>query len=414
MQRGNSPPGDVSVRRAVTGTGEAERAEREVVGETRTAGTPAGAALVARMLGKPHPPAKEQQPMAKQQPEEGQQRDLDDEDCYAVDAGEWWAFGRDLASSSLISTRPLRGRRRPVAATMPREPGPSTTTTTTTAAASTTPAVIVGAVPGTVQRISASMTSSERGDVRATSAVNVDAGSSAGAPETVPVVEPEGMLGASGQRVDPGVVGVGLEAEQGAGEGKRQGGKEWRRGNDPTRRRGRPRASIDRSRQRVLDLETFIPELLRHPEAFPRCTSIGGAAKNASAARENGAGGAGAGGLDAGYGGSREEGIRRCPRAIATDYHCVTVGLMEGGRRVRSCVSVTDGVIECTSVSCVTRERHSPIYKSVRVSVCIFCVTMNDGTSIHGVTSDSFQAAVSNKERIVQLTFGDSLSRCTE
>lgn len=360
MQLRNSLPRDVSMRRPVMGTDGAERAEREVVGGTRTACTPAGAALVARMLGKPYPHTTEkEQPTAKRKPEEERRREPDDEDCYSVDAGEWWAFGRDLASSSLIGTRPLRGRRRPLAATMLPEQG----TSTTTANASIAPAGIVGAVPGTVQGRSESMTTSERGDVRAASAGNVAGGSSSGTPGTLPVVEPRGTLGASGtargsgtfmmeetraerdvgnrrgrveaeEGVDVGVVGVGLEA----GEGKRLVEKARRRGNDPTRRRGRPRASIDRSRQRVLDLETFIPELLRRPEAFPRCASVGGAAKNVGAGRENGAGGAGAEGLDVGCGGAPEEGIRRCPRASATDYHCVTVGLMEGGRRVSEAV----------------------------------------------------------------------------
>lgn len=90
----------------------------------------------------------------------------------------------------------------------------------------------------------------------------------------------------------------------------------------------RARASIDRSRQRILDLEAFISELLRRPEAFPRRSE---GVKRARGRREaSPTPVCGPAAATAGEGGGFPA------FALAKDYHCVTVGLTEAGHRVRA------------------------------------------------------------------------------
>ncbi|CAM9311876.1 unnamed protein product, partial [Ectocarpus fasciculatus] len=139
-------------------------------------------------------------------------------------------------------------------------------------------------------------------------------------------------------------------------------------------RRRRACASSDKSRQRVLDLEVFISQLLLRREAFPESEtphpspsplqppppseSKPPKAKTvvAAAVASGGMGGesvhAGGGGRgntsraegadsDGGVGGGDADGFSsRAPSVHATDYHCMTVGLMDGGRRVLLCLVV--------------------------------------------------------------------------
>ena len=112
--------------------------------------------------------------------------------------------------------------------------------------------------------------------------------------------------------------------------------------------RRRAVASIDKSRQRVFDLEVFISQLLLRREAFPEAAKRGGADADA-AARAEGGDEAGAGRRCSGQSGESGDRGRPnagidaggncagapCRSALATDYHCVTAGLMDGGRRVR-------------------------------------------------------------------------------
>ena len=105
------------------------------------------------------------------------------------------------------------------------------------------------------------------------------------------------------------------------------------------RRRGRRKsyATADRSRQCVLDLEVFISQLLLRREAFPDLSGVRQPQPSpptpipipAPPRKRKSPGSCG------GSGGGEPSG--GAPAVLATDYHCVTVGLMDGGRRVRMC-----------------------------------------------------------------------------
>lgn len=278
--------------------------------------------------------------------------------------GEWWACGKDLPSTPLITTRPLPSRRS-ISVASPR----TSSSAPATAASAALPFVAQTAA-------AASMTSSRRGGDSGSDFI-VGGGGGRGLQgmalravtdrrsRTIPergsgtVLEPGSSMG-EGRR------GVGSGSEvgrQGAGQKRterstREESTMERRGigtgvgeitaaerNGPSmdeirsgsrRRRsrgssGRARASIDRNRQRVMDLEVLISELLRRPEAFPHGgggRGGGGVVRNGGTAREK------VGGVQGEEVEEVEEEARR-PNAIATDYHCVTVGLMEGGHRVR-------------------------------------------------------------------------------
>lgn len=133
----------------------------------------------------------------------------------------------------------------------------------------------------------------------------------------------------------------------------------------PRRRRRPARASIDRSRQRVLDLEVFISQLLRKPEAFAGDREVGRGAEELSG---NGGGGdeaGSSGGLRRGSAPSvtvGEGGRPLRPSALATDYHCVTVGLFDGGRRVSRMVLI----------SCATGEWGGRVARGVVHAIVVF------------------------------------------
>ncbi|CAN0116009.1 unnamed protein product [Scytosiphon promiscuus] len=148
-------------------------------------------------------------------------------------------------------------------------------------------------------------------------------------------------------------------------------------------------ASADRARQSVLDLEVFISQLLLRREAFPELSSaqqrrhhhqqqqqsspprprkgVASGATNAvsssaqsslsaaaavpgrrvgSASVDDDRGGnqASAGVSAAAVGGGRgrrtEEDLSAVPSVLTMDYHCATVGLIDGGRRVLLCLVV--------------------------------------------------------------------------
>ncbi|CAN0262852.1 unnamed protein product, partial [Ectocarpus sp. 12 AP-2014] len=132
-------------------------------------------------------------------------------------------------------------------------------------------------------------------------------------------------------------------------------------------RRRRAYASSDKSRQRVLDLEVFISQLLLRREAFPESktphasrsppppppleskptkaktvaaaavTSGGVGGESAHAGGGSGGDASPAEGADSngGVGEGDADGFSaRAPSVYATDYHCVTAGLRDGGRGV--------------------------------------------------------------------------------
>ncbi|CAN0131365.1 unnamed protein product, partial [Ectocarpus sp. 13 AM-2016] len=132
-------------------------------------------------------------------------------------------------------------------------------------------------------------------------------------------------------------------------------------------RRRRAYASSDKSRQRVLDLEVFISQLLLRREAFPESktphasrsppppppseskpteakTEAAAAATSGGVGGESAHAGGGSGGdtsraegadSNGGVGEGDADGFSgNTPSVHATDYHCVTAGLRDGGRGV--------------------------------------------------------------------------------
>lgn len=213
----------------------------------------------------------------------------------------WWAVGRDLPSTPLISTRPLPCRR-PVAGTGAAAP----------------------------PRRAAAVATAGGGETVAT------------APRSLASSVNDGGGGPEAQGVTQGERGRG-----GAGSATVEGEDrpQRRQQQQQPRQKLRARASIDRSLQRVLDLEMFISQLLRKPEAFAGERGAGpGAVRGGKEGRSSENGG-GCGEEAGSSGGVRrgsvqsaavgEGGCRSvCASALATDYHCVTVGLVDGGRRV--------------------------------------------------------------------------------
>lgn len=210
----------------------------------------------------------------------------------------WWAFGRDLPSCPLISTHPLACRR--PASGRPAPPAPR-----------------------------------EEQGAGAARAPPPDRRSGEACGERRTGGEEAGVGGAGGEE-SGGRTTTGRTGREKGGSGRR-----------------RAVASIDKSRQRVFDLEVFISQLLLRREAFPEAAKRRGAdadaAAAAAAARAEGGDEHRAGrrcsGEASGSGdrGRSNPGVDAggncagapCRSALATDYHCVTAGLMDGGRRVR-------------------------------------------------------------------------------
>eukprot|EP00903_Cladosiphon_okamuranus_P013580 g12649.t1 len=247
----------------------------------------------------------------------------------------WWACGRDLLSSPLVGTRPLPCRRR---------------------AADGGEAAAVSATGGAEPREAA------RGDGGAAMAEPALPSSSSAVANSVEgegggVVEgydSSSSSSSSSEGVAEDKGGGGGSAGTGTGTGGMQEGppaaapppppvptpaaqsRRWRRG-----KRRRAYATADRSRQRVLDLEVFISQLLLRREAFPELSEArqpplptpAPTTTTTTASRKRKSSGRGCGGP----GGGSSQGA---PPVLATDYHCVTVGLMNGGRRVLLCLVV--------------------------------------------------------------------------
>ncbi|CAN0548063.1 unnamed protein product, partial [Ectocarpus sp. 12 AP-2014] len=282
----------------------------------------------------------------------------------------WWACGRDLPSMPLVGThRVLPFRRRGPATSVP--------------AATAEPALAATA------RGAGQLRSRREGGGTAEPAAETPSGGSSISRPTEGDAEGEGVTRRSGGRVSSDRI---LPAGRGgSGSGDRTeaervavagvgGAEEGRHPAEPAAaaaaaasadrtvgRRRRAYASSDKSRQRVLDLEVFISQLLLRREAFPESKTphasrsppppppseskpTEGKTVAAAAVTSGGVGGesAHAGG---GSGGdtSRAEGADsnggvdegdadgfsgNAPSVHATDYHCVTAGLRDGGRGV--------------------------------------------------------------------------------
>lgn len=103
------------------------------------------------------------------------------------------------------------------------------------------------------------------------------------------------------------------------------------------------RASMDRSRQRVFDVEVFISHLVKQPRAFFATTAEERRSSNTESGKRD-----------------PRDGRRRLPQGavadrrmvglpgdshpLPTDYHCETVGLMDGGCRVSKTRGHADGI----------------------------------------------------------------------
>ena len=99
-------------------------------------------------------------------------------------------------------------------------------------------------------------------------------------------------------------------------------------------------ASIYTSRQRVFDIEIFISKLLREPWALPEELTVAPRNHGVSTEKGVGEGNAGSGGRSEEKGEPVSddcEGWLNFP--VANDYHCITIGLQDGGRRVRDVFS---------------------------------------------------------------------------
>lgn len=235
----------------------------------------------------------------------------------------WWAFGRDLPSCPLISTHPLACRR-PAAG----RPAPTPREEQGAGAARLSAVSRVGGA-GTGDETAREVPPRSGGrEVFGERHAGDGGGGGAGG-------------GESNRRA------TGCTGRDSAGGGDSGGRTTGIPGKEGARRR-RAMASIDKSRQRVFDLEVFISQLLLRREAFPdadtavgveggrehgaRSRCPGRARENGDRGQTNPVGGEGGGNCAGGA----------CRSALATDYHCVTAGLTDGGSRVRA---VPDGTL---------------------------------------------------------------------
>lgn len=138
------------------------------------------------------------------------------------------------------------------------------------------------------------------------------------------------------------MVGVSSQGSgsQGAGAGFREGelGDGMRSGSaggsaatvcaDGAKTKPRARASIAKSRQRVFNIEAFMSELLSMREALPRRDGGRWGAKKAKGDKDTSP--------DHDALARDDRGDVPMATLSAIDYHCVTVGLTEGGHQVGS------------------------------------------------------------------------------
>eukprot|EP00752_Nemacystus_decipiens_P001542 g1510.t1 len=261
----------------------------------------------------------------------------------------WWACGRDLPSSPLLTTRALPCCRRSatggggVAATAREEAAVAAAAEAEAAEreaqgrAARGGGVAVIAEPALVLGRSTESSGEGEGAVEGYGSSSTRRGCGESAAGGGGRGGGEGVAGAGGQPAAPAVPSQAAQRPPSAATAA-----------PARRRRGRSRsayATAERGRQRVLDLEVFISQLLLRREAFPgfsgarqppptTCTPTPEPIPTPGRKRKS------TGGCCSSPGGGASAQLAPPPPVLATDYHCVTVGLMDGGRRVLLCLVV--------------------------------------------------------------------------
>jgi len=257
---------------------------------------------------------------------------------FDASSAAWWACGRDLPTTPLVATRPLPCRgASPVVAGAEAAGGSAVPSLPSagdvTAAAEAPGARAAGALEAAQGPGGEPVTA-----IPSPSSFATRTGAAEGE-------EGQGGGGSGGSRRenelaggDGGGGGGGGGAGAGAGAGAVAGVENQRsppiaeaasppasaQGDRCRARRRRARATADRGRQRVFDLEVFISQLLLRGEAFPRQAPPPPIPMRKSSGC----------GSEPGVGPVPAPAVR-APPVLATDYHCVTAGLLDDGRRVR-------------------------------------------------------------------------------